>query len=980
MFFYLPELAMSTQPVRPPRMSKSPKESQSGLLMSVIRTLSASQSNKQRDDEKSKLEKNYKHSDQRLHDLVTEYKDDLTVTMQKSSKISARIMTCKEKVHSVKEKLIICKKLLHCKRDELKKLWLEAVEHKHVLNMLSEIEGLVGVPEKLEDFMNKKHYLHATQLLVTSISLLEGSLEGVDALKDLKNELYTKREHLHDVLVEELHKQLYVRSTSNILFNFKRQGSERRSDGLPSTPKKSSSRLDMSTPSPQSHAKFGLEYNKSPPGSETNIKTDQDVLFEDITSRDPEENTQHYIAILVECVALLNRVPETVEVMKERCRRELLAIVRRTAQHVSDNTQNFSVSYIPQPTILGVIQNPEQQYLLSELLELTFEQFQCVAQGHQCVLNNLKRAMAARGENEEQHLYEMADIWSKIQAVLEILIGEYLDIHNTATSQQPAPPAFTEVPATTDISSYFLRKRNNIRPKKFALFRFDSSSHALSMKTYLQEQKDALKEKGEIDSIDAEQQILVCQPTARNITIVFKPLMKFICEIEQDPNLENGNYCPLHTFLTECVKVFLGQVNLEVSNIIDNATKNFDSSKSISDADILQSVGASTPLLQSTMNVDDSLKQLQEFIHALPIYSNHFLHIILSMLQNYKEACQGVYRAVMQPETEEKNTISFSLAKKHSQLLRSLPNWTNLQVKDNHDFEESPEEVRLRNKKESEILIEEIARENLIQQHEILSDLSQLRTLAQLQESMEWFASRISAFADSLPKQQSGLAPPSQIKNKDDISPVPEAMIESLMKLSKEFEDLADTCLLVLHLEVRVHCFFYLLPVAVQGSYASRMDSQEPDPEVVKLNKDLSSIDEAMAMNLQPRKIKYIFEGLGELISTILVNCTSNIKRINENGVKKMCRNIFAIQQNLTSITMSREVALDRARQYFELFNHGAEEILNMIVENGPQFQELEYITALHLLHRSKPGSDPKTLNHNLDRLQEILNEVAVSV
>ncbi len=31
------------------------------------------------------------------------------------------------------------------------------------------------------------------------------------------------------------------------------------------------------------------------------------------------------------------------------------------------------------------------------------------------------------------------------------------------------------------------------------------------------------------------------------------------------------------------------------------------------------------------------------------------------------------------------------------------------------------------------------------------------------------------------------------------------------------------------------------------------------------------------------------------------------------------CRNIFAIQQNLTNITMSREGDLDRARQYYEL-------------------------------------------------------------
>ena len=37
------------------------------------------------------------------------------------------------------------------------------------------------------------------------------------------------------------------------------------------------------------------------------------------------------------------------------------------------------------------------------------------------------------------------------------------------------------------------------------------------------------------------------------------------------------------------------------------------------------------------------------------------------------------------------------------------------------------------------------------------------------------------------------------------------------------------------------------------------------------------------------------------------------------NGETFRCRNIFAIQQNLTNITMTREGDLDRARQYYEL-------------------------------------------------------------
>lgn len=40
----------------------------------------------------------------------------------------------------------------------------------------------------------------------------------------------------------------------------------------------------------------------------------------------------------------------------------------------------------------------------------------------------------------------------------------------------------------------------------------------------------------------------------------------------------------------------------------------------------------------------------------------------------------------------------------------------------------------------------------------------------------------------------------------------------SLKNLVKDFQDLAEICLLLLHLEVRVHCFYFLLPVAKQVS------------------------------------------------------------------------------------------------------------------------------------------------------------------
>lgn len=52
------------------------------MLISVIRALSASETNEQREIEKAKLEKEYKRSDQRLEELVSSHDQDLIEVMQ----------------------------------------------------------------------------------------------------------------------------------------------------------------------------------------------------------------------------------------------------------------------------------------------------------------------------------------------------------------------------------------------------------------------------------------------------------------------------------------------------------------------------------------------------------------------------------------------------------------------------------------------------------------------------------------------------------------------------------------------------------------------------------------------------------------------------------------------------------------------------------------------------------------------------------
>ncbi|XP_078668003.1 exocyst complex component 4-like isoform X8 [Branchiostoma floridae x Branchiostoma belcheri] len=969
------------------RPKAAKQQSETGLLMSVIRTLSArtfagvdistSEDFEQREVEKQRLEKAFKECDSKLDKLVEENYDDLTATVNHFSTISTSIHTCRERMQAVRQNLKSCKSLLRCKRDELRKLWIEGIEHKQILSLLQQIENVKQTPEKLDEYMAKKHYLHATELLVSAVASLEGTLCGVEALRDVRAELQNKKEQMHEVLIEELHRHLYIRSTAQVNKPLRRQGSIKGTANRDVSPSPGRKLLQQvlaegisSTPGSKGH-KRGHSRSRSldymSPG--VSAGDDDPAQVQENMEGDPEADSVQFMSVLVESLSILQKIPETVEAIKSRMEKEMTLIVHRTTAQVLDNAEQRGETATQQ----------NQPRLLLELFELLFEKFRCVAQAHDAVLLFLQRISnsASHGQAEFE-LYGREDVWSRIQAVLQLVLNDYLDVKNTASaSQNQVPSAYTD--AAVDISTYFTKKRHQ-KVRKYPLFKFEMSSHAISMNNYLREQKRKKGGLGEPDLLENGTEVqYVCEPGAKNITVIFNTLQRFVMEIEVTLQYSSGAHCQLHDFLTDYIKtIFLGQVHMDVNKNIQQASRGAEALKLLTDAQTMKNMGLQRPLLQSTITVERCLSELRELMYALPAYSDHFLSMICKMLQDYKDMCQAAYRGVVQRGSEEQRIISATWAKDEdiSRLLRSLPNWQNLENRRarKDDEAENPEAVRARNTKESDLLTNNLG-DSLIPKYEVLQDVNDLRVLANLHESLEWFAGRIRTFNSTLPlaSPAMGLSPASTDSNPSDLQPVSPATLASLTSLAREFQDLAETCLLVLHLEVRVHCFFFLLPMAKQSNYSGNLESTDPDPLVVKLNKDLSSIEESLTTSLNTHKFRYIFEGLGHQMSSILVNSTQYFSRISHSGIKKMCRNIFALQQNLTNITMSREVDLDHARQYYEMLYMTVEEILNSLVEQGVHFTELEYVNALNLLQRSTPGTDSKAHAARLWRLKEIM-------
>ncbi|XP_058153356.1 exocyst complex component 4 [Dasypus novemcinctus] len=951
------------------RSTVSKSKDPSGLLISVIRTLSTSDDVEDRENEKGRLEEAYEKCDRDLDELIVQHYTELTTAIRTYQSITERITNSRNKIKQVKENLLSCKMLLHCKRDELRKLWIEGIEHKHVLNLLDEIENIKQVPQKLEQCMASKHYLSATDMLVSAVESLEGPLLQVEGLSDLRLELHSKKMNLHLVLIDELHRHLYIKSTSRVVQRNKEKGrmSSLVKDASPVP------LIDVTNlPTPR---KFLETSQFSTPGSSSVRELSLQEIKEDL-ELDPEENSTLFMGVLIKGLAKLKKIPETVKAIKERLEQELTQIVKRSTTQVADSGYQRGENLIAE----------NQPRLLLELLELLFDKFNAVATAHSVVLGYLQQTVVpSLTQQEDIKLYDMADVWVKIQDVLQMLLTEYLDMKNTRTASEPSAQ-LSYASTGREFAAFFAKKKPQ-RPKN-SLFKFESSSHAISMSAYLREQRRELYSRsGELQGgpddnlIEGGGTKFVCKPGARNITVIFHPLLRFIQEIEHALGLGPAKQCPLREFLTVYIKnIFLNQVLAEINKEIEGVTKTSDPLKILASADTMKVLGVQRPLLQSTIIVEKTVQDLTNLMHDLSAYSDQFLNMVCVKLQEYKDTCTAAYRGIVQ--SEEKLVISASWAKDDdiSRLLKSLPNWINMaQPKQLRPKREEEEDfIRAAFGKESEVLIGNLG-DKLIPPQDILRDVSDLKALANMHESLEWLASRTKSAFSNLPTSQM-LSPGQESHVNMDLPPVSEQIIQTLSELAKSFQDMADRCLLVLHLEVRVHCFHYLIPLAKEGNYAivANVESMDYDPLVVKLNKDISGIEEAMSASLQQHKFQYIFEGLGHLISCILINGAQYFRRISESGIKKMCRNIFVLQQNLTNITMSREADLDFARQYYEMLYNTADELLNLVVDQGVKYTELEYIHALTLLHRSQTGvGDQTTQNMRLQRLKEIICEQA---
>ncbi|KAL3319082.1 Exocyst complex component 4 [Cichlidogyrus casuarinus] len=185
---------------------------------------------------------------------------------------------------------------------------------------------------------------------------------------------------------------------------------------------------------------------------------------------------------------------------------------------------------------------------------------------------------------------------------------------------------------------------------------------------------------------------------------------------------------------------------------------------------------------------------------------------------------------------------------------------------------------------------------------------------------------------------------------------------------------LADTCLLTVYLDLRIQAYntFGWLPNSV--NYYCQMDEVTIDPPVVSFLDYLEQMQSSLASAFSQHKYTFIFDGLADFISQLLLRLIPKIQRMNGNGNKKMCRNIYRLQQVMAALMENQESDLARVKQLFELFYLTPEAVINRVMEQGAAFNPKVYEDLLNLYQRSHPTHNHEKTDACIAKLKEVLD------
>ena len=148
-----------------------------------------------------------------LKTIVNEHHQGFNSSIGTFHKIQSSIHTSQNRVRVLRDSMIDAKSNLMVTKPEIKGLGSSSQNYDEMLQLVGQIQKLQLVPEQLDARISEKHFLPAVDLLQDALRTIRKSeMESIGALTDLRIYFTNQETSLTDILIEELHDHLYLKS------------------------------------------------------------------------------------------------------------------------------------------------------------------------------------------------------------------------------------------------------------------------------------------------------------------------------------------------------------------------------------------------------------------------------------------------------------------------------------------------------------------------------------------------------------------------------------------------------------------------------------------------------------------------------------------------------------------------------------------------------------------------------------------------
>ncbi|OMJ28345.1 putative exocyst complex component sec8 [Smittium culicis] len=230
-----------------------------------------------------------------LEGIADEYYGGFNNSILTFSGLYEKISSASNSVNSTKNNLIKAKKMLTEKRDGLDQLYMKSKQLSEIVLLLNRIEEINKLPSEVALNIEKKKFLTAVSQIVQAMQFLfDPELRPIEALAGLRQQLEREKENITQVMIEELHNHLYLKSPyceKGLIFD-------------------DDSKDDFNTDPNTSRKKKDKLSKKERGGSFSYLNSE--TKWE--TSDNPETDSFSYIELIIESLLLLDKAGDAVDV------------------------------------------------------------------------------------------------------------------------------------------------------------------------------------------------------------------------------------------------------------------------------------------------------------------------------------------------------------------------------------------------------------------------------------------------------------------------------------------------------------------------------------------------------------------------------------------------------------------------------------------------------------------------------------------